>query len=192
MNSESGISLAFEFEETRSLFSDEAYAAVGRALTFATRFEANCRALAAMDGFVQIIRNRPIGPASEDFDEALARFAAEYWEVRRLRHHAQSITLRYKLPPDLRRVIQAGRKARNIVAHEMTLGIPIEVETDLGRRGILGRLRELTRALAEADRIVVLLIHVENDDPLPSIDRYDTYVTRAEVWVCEIESQERC
>ena len=42
--------LPFDFDIARTEFSDAAYAAIGRALTFATRFEANCRALAALIG----------------------------------------------------------------------------------------------------------------------------------------------
>jgi hypothetical protein len=50
--------LLFDFDTTRSEFSDAAYAAIGRALAFATRFEANCRALAALIGVREAMKAR--------------------------------------------------------------------------------------------------------------------------------------
>jgi hypothetical protein len=50
--------LLFDFDTTRSEFSDAAYAAIGRALAFATRFEANCRALAARIGVREAMKAR--------------------------------------------------------------------------------------------------------------------------------------
>jgi hypothetical protein len=50
--------LLFDFDTTRSEFSDAAYATIGRALAFATRFEANCRALAALIGVREAMKAR--------------------------------------------------------------------------------------------------------------------------------------
>src|SRR5262245_34344669 len=178
--------LMFEFDETRTAFSDEAYAAYGRAFTFGTRFESNCRALAAMDAIKHLAAAQSDDSTQPTFDEMIANVAEEYWNARRLRHHAQSIALTYKMPSDIRRLIQTACKARNTLAHDFTLGISYELEKDHGRIKALSDLAELTAQIAEGDRIVALIMQIENGDPLPSATHFASYVRRAVSWVCEV------
>lgn len=183
--------LMFEFEETRTAFSDEAYAAIGRALTFATRFESNCRALAAMDALKDLAAASSQKSAPDDFDEMIARVTEEYWNGRRLRHNAQSVALRYGLPADARKLVQTARKARNEIAHEFTLGVSQELENDQSRAQILSRLAELTAQIGEGDRLVALIILLQNGDPLPRSSHFDSYVARAVAWVCDIAAEQQ-
>jgi hypothetical protein len=178
--------LMLEFEEMRTDFSDEAYAAIGRGLAFATRFESNCRALAAMNALKSLVSEKAPGPKPVDFDEVIARVTEEYWNVRRLRHHAQSVTFAYDLSTNARRVVQAARKARNVLAHEFTLGVSHELASDQGRAKILSQLAELTAQIADGDRLVALIMHLENGDPAPTAKHFESYVARAVAWVCEV------
>lgn len=78
MSLEPSMFLMFEFDEARTDFSDEAYAAIGRALTFATRFESNCRALAAMDALKHLAAAPSVDNTRPNFDEMIASVAEEY------------------------------------------------------------------------------------------------------------------
>ena len=67
--------LPFDFDTTRTEVSDAAYAAIGRALAFATRFEANCRALAAVIGLREAMMTRDAskGESVEDVFERITK-----------------------------------------------------------------------------------------------------------------------
>src|SRR4030095_12717372 len=94
--------LLFDFETARTEFSDVAYAAIGRALAFATRFEANCRALAALIGLREAMKTLG-APEGESVDDLFERLTQEYWQVRRLRHHETTVALSEKLPGEFAR-----------------------------------------------------------------------------------------
>ncbi|MBI3770601.1 MAG: hypothetical protein HY271_19195 [Deltaproteobacteria bacterium] len=179
------VDLAMEFEEERSQSSDEAYAAVGRALTFATRLEAHCRVMAMMPAVKE--RFQKCRQTSEDEDQAIASVTAEYWYERRFRHHTRDVSQNYRLPENVKDMVGRGLKARNELVHELTVGLPEAIRTDAGRNEVLHHLAVLVEQLAEADRIVALLIHLENGDPLPSSERYESHIARAVAWVCEVE-----
>jgi hypothetical protein len=102
--------LLFDFNIARTEFSDAAYAAVGRALAFATRFEANCRALAVLIGVREAMKDRS-APDRESVDDLFEGLTQEYWQVRRLRHHETAVALYKKLPQDVRAVLRVGREA---------------------------------------------------------------------------------
>jgi hypothetical protein len=50
----------FDLPTERTEFSDTGYAGFGRSLVFATRFEANCRALGGKSGTVMIKSRSPV------------------------------------------------------------------------------------------------------------------------------------
>src|SRR5215471_11962850 len=142
----------FDFDTDRTEFSDATYAAIGRALTFATRFEANCRALAALIGVRDAMKARSV-PDGESVDDLFVRLTQEYWQDRRLRHHVTAVALYEKLPQDVRAILRVGRQARNEIAHELTLGIVAEIQTEEGRSTLLQSLRSTVAKIADADRI---------------------------------------
>jgi len=179
--------LLFDFDISRTEFSDAAYAAVGRALAFATSFEANCRALAALIGVCEAMKVRGASD-SESVDDLFDRLTQEYWQVRRLRHHETSVVRRYKLPEDVRGILRVGRAARNEIAHEVTLGIAAEIETEEGRSRLLESLRDIVAKIADADRIVCVLLHLDTQEPLPTVAAFEEFPTRVIKWVCDIDS----
>lgn len=75
------------------------------------------------------------------------------------------------------------------MAHDFTLGISYELEKDQGRTLTLSHLAELTAQIAEGDRIVALIMQIENGDPLPAAAHFDSYVRRAVSWVCEVSGR---
>ena len=177
--------LLFDFDTARTEFSDAAYAAIGRALAFATRFEANCRALATVIGVRETMKARG-APDDESIDDLFERLTQEYWEVRRLRHHETAVALYEKLPQDLRAILQIGRQARNEIAHELTLSIAAEIQTEEGRSTFLLLLRSTVAKIADADRIVCVLAHFEAREPLPTVAAFEDFPKRVVEWVCDV------
>jgi hypothetical protein len=177
--------LLFDFDTDRTEFSDATYAAIGRALTFATRFEANCRALAALIGVREAMKARSV-PDGESVDDLFERLTQEYWQVRRLRHHETAVALYEKLPQDVRAILRVGRQARNEIAHELTLSIVAEIQTEEGRSTLLQSLRSTVAKIADADRIVCVLAHLETREPLPTVVAFDEFPKRVVEWVCDV------
>jgi hypothetical protein len=175
------MTLPFDFDTERTDFSDEAYAAVGRALAFATRFEANCRALA------QLLHVRPIiqqqGTAILE-DDAFVTTMNEFW-CRRLRKHLSQLLQYYELPEDTTSILKAGKTARNLIAHEITLSVSDTIQTDSGRAELMSMLQTAMQRIAEANRIVCLMMHAETNEPLPTAASYDGYVRKIINWVCD-------
>src|SRR5262249_12245488 len=159
--------------------------AIGRALTFATRFEANCRALAALIGVHEAMKARSV-PDGESVDDLFVRLTQEYWQDRRLRHHVTAVALYEKLPQDVRAILRVGRQARNEIAHELTLGIVAEIQTEEGRSTLLQSLRSTVAKIADADRIVCVLAHIETQEPLPTVVAFDEFPKRVVEWVCDV------
>jgi hypothetical protein len=177
--------LLFDFDTDRTEFSDATYAAIGRALTFATRFEANCRALAALIGVREAMKARSV-PDGESVDDLFERLTQEYWQVRRLRHHETAVALYEKLPQDVRAILRVGRQARNEIAHELTLSIVAEIQAEEGRSTLLQSLRSTVAKIADADRIVCVLAHLETREPLPTVVAFDEFPKRVVEWVCDV------
>ena len=77
-----------EFPHERTEFSDTNYAALGRALAYATSFESICRALSSL----RHIRQRVIemNLSIDTSDDTFAAVVADIWE-RRLRQHVRRI-----------------------------------------------------------------------------------------------------
>jgi hypothetical protein len=178
--------LPFDFDTTRTEVSDAAYAAIGRALAFATRFEANCRALAAVIGLREAMMTRDAANA-ESIDDIFERLTQEYWQLRRLRHHETAVALYEKLPKDIRGILRTGRLARNEIAHELTLGVAPEIETEDGRSIILQSLRTAVAKIADADRVVCVLAHLETREPLPTVAAFEEFPEKVVRWVCDVE-----
>jgi hypothetical protein len=178
--------LLFDFDIVRTEFSDAAYAAVGRALAFATRFEANCRALVVLIGVREAMKARS-APDGESVDDLFERLTQEYWQVRRLRHHETAVALYKKLPQDVRAVLRDGREARNEIAHELTLSLATEIQTEEGRSTLLGSLRSTVAKIAYADRIVCVLAHLETREPLPTVAAFEEFPKRVVEWVCDVD-----
>lgn len=180
------MSLPFDFDTTRTVFADDGYAAIGHGLTFATRFEANFRAVAAMKALKILISKSSFGSSDDRIADAIAHVTEEHWHKRRLRHHTESVGVTYSLPRNARAAIVTGRVARNELVHEFALTAQGKLDSDEGRLLLLNDLATLISRMAEADRIVAILMQLENQDPLPTAAHFDSYVRRAVAWVCDI------
>jgi hypothetical protein len=175
---------SFFHPPTRTEFSDEGYAAIGRALTFATRFEANCRALA-----ITLDLKRAMVDPNRAFsldDETALRELVETIHSRNLNNHVQALTSRLKLSTDIDKLLHDARKARNMIAHELTLGADDEIETDRGRGLLLEMMEDGVRTIAQADVVVSALVALVTHEPMMTAHGMNGYADRVVEWVCTV------
>ena len=164
----------------RTEFSDECYGALGRALYVAQQFEAKCRALTTLLD-VKIGRaTREVGSLD---DPEFQDFVNDLWK----RKLATNITQlkKYGLPGEISSIFDRARRARNSIAHDITLGIGHKIEKDKGRREILTEIEQCVRDIANADEVIALLIHTVTHEPIPMpgyLEKYEDEVAR---WVCK-------
>ena len=87
-----------EFPHERTEFSDQTYAAIGRALAYATAFEAICRSLSSIPEARQAMS---LASESEpDADAAFGKAVEAVWG-KRLREHVGRIFEQYQLAGDV-------------------------------------------------------------------------------------------
>ena len=83
--------------------------------------------------------------------------------------------------------MRVGRETRNEIAHELTLSIAAEIHTEEGRSTLLGSLRSAVAKIADADRIVCVLAHLETRGPLPTVAAFEEFPKRVVEWVCDVD-----
>lgn len=176
------IDLPFHFQNERTEFVDSFYAVVGRALTFATRYESNCRALAVIMGIKTALEK---GSFSLDNDEDLELFVKQITR-RTLNENIKNIISGLGLPGDVSGVMHNARKARNEVAHSLTLQMEDVIGDDKQGESVLQQTKDLVSDIAEADRLVCTLLHLETNEHLPSLTYIQNYREMIVNWVCEV------
>lgn len=171
-----------DYPHERTEFADANYAALGRALAFATSFEAVCRSLSSL----QHIRRRveDLRSSDADADTAFAIAVAEVWD-QRLRQHVKRILEYHEFPADIAETVKRAKAARNEIAHEITLGTARIIQTDEGRTNLLSRLSHLARSIADGFIIVELISLVETHEPLPRSKFLATYPIQLTEWVSQ-------
>jgi hypothetical protein len=171
-----------DFPRERTEFSDTNYAMVGRALAYATSFEAICRALSSLQHIRQ--RVRELLSSIQDADEAFATAVAEVWD-QRLRRHVTRILEYHEFPSDVADTVKRAKSARNEIAHEIALGISDTVETDAGRSELLSILSRLVHSVAEGYIVVELTSLSETHEPFPTPQFLSSYPLRIVEWVAQ-------
>ncbi len=165
-----------DFERTD--WADAHYSVIGRALTFALRFEGLCKALNVLIG---IKENRGI----LDSEEEVAKFVNNLHN-RRLIQHVISIA---RDDSELQIILNKGRLARNEIAHDIASGLDrcIDILEKKHIEDLMDRLRSLIIDLANADQAVSLITSIVTNEPLPPRDFLTEYPHFIEQWVMERE-----
>ena len=183
--------LPHEFNE-RTIFSDECYGVIGRALTFATRFESNCKVLAILFKLKtdwRLDRDKCTEELSERvnklYEKPLGMYVGIIRQVYEKNMNNSKEAGIIELQKFFTKKLQSANKARIELVHELTRSIEDEVDDDDGRANIIKRVETLIREIAEADLIVFSVIRVITKEP-PYLGG-NRYCEEAVKWVCEIE-----
>ena len=163
------------FERTE--WGDSIYSAIGRALTLATHFESSCR------GLVVILQLKTTPHEILESPTGIEELSDKLYQ-RRL---GQNISTFAPTQDDFRCLLDKARNARNEIAHEIALGMENQKALERNEEFFLGRIRELSLTLAEADRAVCFALTVLTHDHMPNNDFLKKYPERIAQWVCELE-----
>lgn len=165
-----------DFERTE--WGDAHFAAIGRALVFATRFESLCKSLNVILG---VKENRSVLESEDETQSFVNRI-----HKRCLAEQISSIVGKIE---DLKDILDKARRARNEIVHKLTLGldrcIDSLLETDV--KYLMERLQELVVILAEADRIISFISSLETNEHIPSPEFLKNYPEKVREWVTNIE-----
>jgi len=164
----------------RTEFSDECYGALGRALYVTQHLEANCRALAIL---MDVKKTITIGDIGSPDDPEFIEFVSKLWN--RFLGKNLDVLRTYGFPEEVYSSLHEARKARNEVAHAITLGIEHKLEENLGRKEILDDIATAVKHIAEGDRIIGFLMQCVTNEPCPSSSYLHDYPDKVVEWVCE-------
>jgi hypothetical protein len=175
----------YHFETERTLFSDDTYSMIGRALTFATYFESICK---MFSGLIDVKLNYRHPKFSLENDQQFKKFL-KYFERKRLCDHIKKISTYYNFceTENIISTLNKAKAARNFIAHELTLGIENIIEKDEGRKYIIEALTEYISKIAKANLILIILICFETHEEIPTTEYVKKYNDMILEWVLEIE-----
>jgi hypothetical protein len=164
-----------DFERTE--WGDSIYSAIGRVLTLATHFESSCH------GLVGILQLKTSPHEILESPTGIKELSDELY----LRSLGRNISIFAPAQDDFRHLLDKARDARNEIAHEIALGMEDQEGLERNEEFFLGRVRELSLTLAEADRAVCFALTVLTHDHMPNNDFLKKYPERIAQWVCELE-----
>lgn len=164
-----------DFDRTEN--SDEIHAILGRALIIATRFDAMCQTAAiALDIKREAILTATM--ADDEYNAFVSKIATKY---RSLKDHIKSIGL----PEDTSVILHDARKARNAVAHDLTIGLIGCLDTKIDERKLIAEVSELMMDLAYGDIAISMTLLMFNGNALPGPEFRSSYMDRIRNWVVE-------
>jgi hypothetical protein len=164
----------FMYEMDHSEPGDAAFAAFGRAFAIAARFESGCKALATLFR-VKAERSDLVTDAGIEVLAAALQTATLQSTLAKISSAGALCSL------DVYRILSAAKDARNMLAHELAVGLDsLHAQPnacDIMRRNLV----RVMPALAMGDALVSLYTSIATDEPFPR--SVDTYVQRIVDWV---------
>jgi len=164
-----------DFERTEN--SDELHAILGRALIVATRFDSMCEAAA----FGLKLKKDAVLSAymtEAEYGDYLKMLTSKY---RTLNGDIKSIGL----PEDISVVLDDARKARNMVAHDLSKGLEGCLDVRIDELEFVEQVSELVMDIAYGDIAISYIISLLNGAPCPTAQFVSSYKDRIIQWVVE-------
>ena len=157
----------------------------GRSLYVAQHFEANCRALATLLDVRDAHQSGKISTSNEDQD--FNKFVDKLWK-RLLAQNIGRLVNQY-MPHELKDflfpILDEARKARNYIAHNLTLGCEtLAFETEI-HEDVVEEVHKLVTKIAEADKHICCIMQVVTNEPIPTGEYLKRYQEEIALWVCE-------
>ncbi|WP_462137020.1 hypothetical protein [Candidatus Mycalebacterium sp.] len=171
----------FMWDFERTLWSDSIHSAIGRALTVATRFENNCKGISIL---LELKSPKEKTSPDEDFIslEYVQQIATKTYDAK-LNTVISSIA---KSESDFFKILNKARKARNEIAHDLASGMESQELIQYYKKNFVEQIRENSLAIAEADKILCVLLTTIQKEPMPNVDFVKKYPDRIVNWVCDM------
>jgi hypothetical protein len=164
----------FDYNFERTEFSDENYSLVGRALTYATKFEKEVKVLESM--FYLKSNNGILNDekALKEFIKRIEKFTLN-----------QSIK-ELGFESDIENILMKAKNARNFIAHELTIDLIDSADTSEEREYLLETLKNKITEIAEAEKIILLIQTISNKEELPDVSFFKEYSKKITDWVIDV------
>lgn len=164
-----------DFERTEN--SDEIHSILGRSLIIATRFDSMCEAAAiALE-----LKRGAVSSAimtDDEYDSYAKKISSKF---RTLTGSIKAIGL----PEDISVILHDARKARNIVAHELSRGLIGCLDSKINENELIRDVSELMMDIAYGDIAISFTISLFNGEPTPRIEFISSYKDKIVKWVVE-------
>lgn len=163
-----------DFERTEN--SDKIFGVIGRALVIATRFDSMCKTLArGVDlKFPSLLR----GISDNDFEslveQALKKSSTLDKSIKNL-----------GMPDDISVMLHDARKARNAVAHDLTVGLEGCLDCKIDESIFLREVSEYMFDLAHGQVLISILVHKFNGEEPLQPELIPVYKDKIVNWVIE-------
>lgn len=160
----------------RTLYGDDFYSVVGRALTISVRFEALCKSLNTL---LKLKSEHETLESEEDINEVVKAINGLG-----LQNQIDQIA-KGRRNKELRNILNDAKDARNEIVHEIALGLDRHIdsipqaETD----SIKTRLKQLIEDIAIADKIVSFIASKISNEPIPCKEFLESYSDKIKCWV---------
>ena len=169
----------------RSEAGDSVYSAIGRALTFATRFETSCFSLAFLMGSGKAF----VAATESDRDQQFEALFERNWHVLARNIQLFETSIPAKSGRFLRTVVRA-KEARNDLVHKLTSSLDRQGMTKVRQRSIMRRLERISLKLAAGDLVVCMLLYRQAGRDLLSdkagMHLAPAYLEHVENWICSL------
>lgn len=168
--------LPFSIPE-RTPYSDEAYAVLGRALTYVCEFENQCTSLS---GFIGKGKNREQVP-----DDELREELVEFVENNGLKEHMELITEDLDDENDLKKTFEKARNSKNRLIRDISLDKKEQLDNMDGRKQFIDQVGDAVRDIAIADAIInsVSLLLTKETEFFPRREYLNEYPDKIVKWV---------
>lgn len=163
----------------RSEFSDEIYAALGRAITIAARFDASCKTLAALP----IIKGATAAKSKleeSEFDEIFSEIKRKYVNLNRA-------IISLGLSGTVEEIMTKARECRNKLVHEAPLGgeAGFEHMGEEKSQQFIHYLEMLILPIIRGEVLVSAIISYSNSENISSYPFSKEYESRYINWIVE-------
>lgn len=161
----------------RTSYSDEAYAVLGRAITYIREFENQCITLS---GFIGKGKDREQVP-NEDLREEFMNFV----ENNDLKGHLDRITEDLEDGKDLKKTFEKARGSKEKIVKELPVGKKDELNDRESRKQFIDEVGEAVRDVAVADAIInsVSLLLTKETEFFPRREYLNEYPDKIVKWV---------
>lgn len=161
----------------RTPYSDEAYAVLGRALTYVCEFENQCTSLSE---FIGTGKNREQVP-----DDGLRKELLEFVENNGLADHLSRIAGDLEDEKNLKKTFEKARNSKNRLLRDIPLDKKEGLDSRDGRKQFIDQVGDAVRDIAVADAIInsVSLLLTKETEFFPRREYLNEYPDKIVKWV---------
>ena len=168
-----------DFERTEN--SDMLFGVIGRALIIATRFDSTCTSFADAIDYRHFGRMKSFITESE-FNDLLKKAKKKHHNLGRSTTY---LGLSGGLSDGLFKVLEEAREARNVVAHDICVGLEGSIDTKFNEDQLLSWISDSVTKLAWGNVVLSRLQAEFNDEEFLHEELIRSYVEKVRKWVME-------